>query len=128
MPVLLRRLAGYVQEHCHHDMALLLSSGFEAMSSNRSPTPLHQPKQLIIRHGTSGQPVASVKRLDNARLYEGRIKEANGDWMASCFTGDSRRLTFEGLTPGAVYAIQVRSLGGSTGQSDWSNPSSRMAM
>ncbi|HAF12950.1 MAG TPA: hypothetical protein DHU55_09105 [Blastocatellia bacterium] len=44
------------------------------------------------------------------------------------FTGDSQHITFEGLTPGANYTVQVCALGRSTGQSDWSDPSSHMAM
>jgi hypothetical protein len=44
------------------------------------------------------------------------------------FTGDSQHITFDGLTPGTVYTIEVRAIGGSTGQSDWSDPSSHMAM
>jgi len=62
-------------------------------------------------------------------MYEGRIKGPTGDWMTpSVFTGDSQHITFYGLTPGTTYTVQVRALGGSTGQSDWSDPSSHMAM
>jgi hypothetical protein len=34
------------------------------------------------------------------------------------FTGDSQHIIFLGLTPGTVYTVQVRSLGGVPGQSD----------
>jgi hypothetical protein len=37
---LLRQLAAYVQGACHNDLAILLSSGFEATSTNRAQTPL----------------------------------------------------------------------------------------
>ena len=33
-----------------------------------------------------------------------------------------------GLTPGTVYAIQVRALGGTTGSGDWSDPVAHMCM
>jgi len=33
---MLRQTAGYVQLNCSNDMALLLSSGFQAMSTNRA--------------------------------------------------------------------------------------------
>jgi hypothetical protein len=61
-------------------------------------------------------------------MYEGRAKPANGDWLPSVFGGDSRRVAFLGLTGGTTYTIEVRALGGSTGQSDWSDPSSHMAI
>jgi hypothetical protein len=125
---LLRQLASYVQINCNNDMATLLSSGFQAMSTNRAQTPLDQPQSLVIRNGTSGQLVASVDPVKNTSMYEGRIKGVTGDWMPSIFTGDSQCVTFESLTPGSTYTIQVRALGGLTGgQSDWSDPSSHMA-
>jgi hypothetical protein len=125
---LLRQLASYVHIHCHNDMAVLLSSGFQAMSTNRTPAPLEQPQGLVIKNGISGQLVASVNPVKNTRMYEGRIKGPTGDWLPSAFASDSQHITFDGLTPGTMYTVQVRSLGGSTGQSDWSDPSSHMAM
>jgi len=125
---LLRQLAGYVQINCNNDPAILLSSGFQAMSTNRAQAPLDQPQGLVIKNGTSGQLVARVTPVKNTSMYEGRIKGPTGDWLPSVFTGDSQHITFDGLTPGVVYTAQVRGLGGLTGQSDWSDPSSHMAM
>ena len=125
---LLRQLAGYVQINCNNDMAVLLGSGFQAMSTNRAQSPLDQPQSLVIKNGSSGQLVASVTPVKNTSMYEGRIKGPTGDWMPSVFSGDSQHITFDGLTPGTNYTVQVRALGGSTGQSDWSDPSSHMAM
>lgn len=123
----LRQEAGYVQINCNNDMARLLSSGFEAMSTNRAQAALDQPQGLVLKNGTSGQLVGSVTAVKNTSMYEGRIKGPTGDWMPSIFTGDSQHITFEGLTPGTNYTVQVRALGGLTGQSDWSDPSSHMA-
>jgi len=125
---LLRQLASYVQINCNNDMATLLSSSFQAMSTNRAQSQLEQPQSLSIKNGTSGQLVASVDPVKNTSMYEGRIKGATGDWQPSIFTGDSQHITFNGLTPGQTYTVQVRALGGSTGQSDWSDPSSHTAM
>jgi hypothetical protein len=125
---MLRQLGGYVQINCNNDMATLLSSGFEAMSTNRAQSQLDQPTGLVIKNGTSGQLVASINPVKNTSMYEGRIKGPTGDWLPSVFSGDSQHITFDGLTPGTNYSAQVRALGGSTGQSDWSDPSSHMAM
>jgi hypothetical protein len=125
---LLRQLASYVQINCNNDMATLLSSGFQAMSTNRAQSPLDQPTSLDVQNGTSGQLIASVTPVKNTSLYEGRIKGPTGDWLPSVFTGDSQHIVFDGLTPGTTYTVQIRALGGSTGQSDWSDPSSHMAM
>jgi len=125
---MLRRLAGYVQIHCNNDLAVLLSSGFQAQDPNRGSAPLDQPQRLIIKNGVSGQLLAGVKPVRNARMYEGRCKGPDGDWAPSVFSSDSRHVIFDGLTPGTIYTVQVRALGGSTGQSDWSDPSSHMSM
>jgi hypothetical protein len=122
----LRQVAAYVQIACNNDMALLLSSGFQAQSTNCASTPLEQPQSLSIKNGGSGQLVATID--PDANMYEGRIKPSDGDWMPSVFTGDSQHIYFKGLTPGRNYTAQVRALGGSTGQSDWIDPSSHMAM
>lgn len=125
---MLRQVAGYVQINCNNDLHLLRSSGFESMSTNRAQTPLDHPLALVIKNGTSGQLVAKVSPVKNTSMYEGRAKAPTGDWLPSVFSGDSQHITFDGLTPGVVYTLQVRALGGSSGQSDWSDPSSHMAM
>jgi hypothetical protein len=71
---MLRQLAGYVQINCNNDMATLLSSGFQAMSTNRAQAQLEQPIGLVLQNGTSGQLVGSVNPVKNVSLYEGRIK------------------------------------------------------
>ena len=118
----------YVQINCNNDMAVLLSSGFQAASTNRTQSPLDQPIELVMEKGVSSQLAASVKPVKNTSLYEGRIKGATGDWLPSVFTGNSQHIEFNGLTPGQNYTAQVRALGGSNGQSDWSDPSTHMCM
>lgn len=124
---LLRQLANYVQGAFNNDLEKLLSAGFQAASTDRVSKQLDQPTSLVIKNGTTGQLVASVGPVKNTSLYEGWIKGPTGDWLPSVFTGDSQHITFDGLTPGTVYTVQVRALGGSTGQSDWSDPSTHMA-
>jgi hypothetical protein len=48
--------------------------------------------------------------------------------MPSVFTGDFLHIIFNRLTPGTIYMVRVPALGGSTGQCDWSDPVSHMAM
>src|SRR5882762_698398 len=105
---MLRQIAAYVQINCNNDMATLLSSGFQAMSTNRAQSPLDKPTELVIDNGASGQLVARVKPVKNTSLYEGRIKGQTGDWLPSVFTGDSQHIEFNGLTPGQNYTVQVR--------------------
>ena len=123
----LRQQAAYVQMTCGDDLSVLLSSGFQAQSSNRASIQLEQPQSLSLKNGLSGQLIAKVDPVKNVNMYEGRIK-LDADWMPSVFTGDSQHIIFDGLTPGKTYTAEVRALGGATGHSDWSDPSSHMSM
>lgn len=126
---ILRKLAGYVQITAK-TMEELLSSGFEAMSQNRAQSPLDQPTGVTLVNGTAGQLIAALGApVKNTSIYEGRAgKDGGTTWMPSVFTGDSQHVIFNGLTAGTTYTIQIRALGGLTGQSDWSDPVSHMAM
>jgi hypothetical protein len=125
---MLRDVAAYVQIRCNDDPAILLSSGFEMQSTNRAQTELTKPTGLSLKNSSSGQLIGRVNPVRTANIYEGRIKLTDGDWLPSVFTGDSQHILFGGLTRGKDYTAQVRALGGSTGHSDWSDPSTHMAM
>lgn len=126
---LLRKVAGYV-EITAPDRTEVLSAGFETRSMNNAREPLPQPIGVQVNNGTAGQLIARTGRpIKNANLYEGRASADGGStWLPSVFSGDSRHITFKGLTPGAMYTIELRALGGSTGQSDWSDPVSHRVM
>ena len=130
---LLRQLAGYVQENCGNNLATLLSSGFEAVSTNRASVPLDAPAILGIDNGNSGQLLVKVKPVANAKCYEGRYAAigtggAPGPWQSAGLFTNSRSMPVNGLTPGTMYTFQFRAIGGSTGYSDWSDPSSHMSL
>ncbi len=130
---LLRQLAGYVQENHGNDLAKLLASGFEAVSTNRASVPLETPTIKDIINGMSCQLILRVSRIDNAKAYEVRYaligpNGAPGPWQSGGLHTSSRSMPIGGLTPGGNYQFQVRAVGGSTGYSDWSNPVSHMSM
>jgi hypothetical protein len=125
---ILRQLAAYVQMACNNDQATLLTSGFEMQSTTRTSGPLDQPQSLTLKNGSAGQLLAAVQPVRNANMYEGRAKQESGEWLPSVYTGDSQHIVFNGLLRGKEYTVQVRALGGTTGQSDWSDPSTHMAM
>ncbi len=129
----LRQEAAYVQTNHGNDMATLLSSGFNAASTNRAQTPLDQPVISGITNGTSGQLLVTVGRDPNAACFEMRCAAIGaggtpGPWQSGGLSTKSRNMPLNGLTPGTTYSIQVRAVGGSTGYSDWSDPVSHMSM
>jgi hypothetical protein len=130
---LLRKLAGFVQSNHGNDMAKLLASGFEAVSTNRARTPLEKPSILDILNGNTGQLVLRVGAIANSQNYEVQFALIGaggtpGPWTGAGLFSNSRSMPVNGLTPGSEYTFRVRAVGGSTGYSDWSDTRSHRSM
>lgn len=70
-----------------------------------------------------------IKADANAKTFVGRIKQANGsEFGPSISFKNSRSILFKGLTAGVTYVMELCAIGGSTGQSDWSDPVTKMAL
>lgn len=124
---LLYRLASYVESKSENSLEILLSSGFPAR--NRSRAQVAFPKAVILKiaRGKSGQLRLLVRAIPNARCYEvlcAAVKPdgAHASWQNAGRFTNSRKILIDGLTPGQIYAFQVRAIGGSTGSGDWSDP------
>jgi hypothetical protein len=128
---IMRKLKHYVEDNCGNDVAVLLTSGFQAAQYTRSRIPLINPSILDFDIGNRGELVLKITPIARAKCYEVEwesVAAGNtpGPWQtAGSFTA-TRSLKISGLTPGTTYVFQVRAVGGSTGYSDWSNPVSRM--
>lgn len=130
---LLRRLAAYVQTSSNGDLAILLSSGFQAANPSRAQQPLAKPINPELRNGLSGQLLAKIKPVPNAKCYETRYAAvapdgAVGPFQSGDICTDSRAVAINNLTPGAMYEVQIRAVGGSTGYSGWSDPTQHRCM
>ena len=124
----LRKNALFVAIASNNDLSLLLSSGYEAASTNRTQNPLQQVEVIAVENAQSGELKARVKRQENVRAYEGRIKAAGSEFGPNISFASSKKILFAGLTAGVTYTLQLCALGGSTGKSDWSDPISKMAV
>ena len=120
-------LASYVQSVARYDVAMLLSSGFVPTSTNHSQSPLPTPSITAIENESSHALLVRVSPLANARGYEVQMKTGDGAWQNLGIFPQARRIELTDLTPGTVYSVQVRGIGGSKYYSDWSDPSSHMA-
>jgi len=125
---LLRQQAAYVQSLAGDDLPMLLSSGFEAVNTNRTQVPLTKPVIDEIRNDMSTQLGVRVQPVPTARAYEVRLSYGTSGWQAAGIFTQARGILLENLTPGTIYTVQTRAIGGSTGYSDWSDPVSHMAM
>ena len=129
----LRQLAQYVEQNCHDDLPTLLSSGFTPVTHNNRQHPLLKPVIVRIDNGSPGQLLPKVKPVPNAASYESRYAATDptgtyGPFQAGGVGTDSRAIPINNLTPGTLYTIQIRAVGGSTGYSDWSDPATHWCM
>ena len=124
---MLRQEASYVQGIASQSLPMLLSSGFDANSINHSTAQLDTPAVVNLDNGLSSQLVLRMQPVVNAKSYEVQTKNGGGWTPAGIFT-QARKVTLPGLTPGQVYLVQSRAIGGSTGYSDWSDPISHMVI
>lgn len=122
----LRNLAFYVQRASRNDLPTLLSSGFGAMSRNRTPAPLPKACVLRIVRGHSGVALVTAKSDRNARLYEVEAAEVDENGVPGPYGSPVRRssslsIPVAGLKPGKLYLFRLRMFGGKEGFTDWSN-------
>jgi hypothetical protein len=124
---MLRQEATYVQGIASQNLPMLLSSGFDANSVNHSSAQLDTPAVVNLDNGMTSELVLRMQPVVNAKSYEVQTKNGGGWTPAGIFT-QARKITLPGLTPGQVYSVQSRAIGGSTGYSDWCDPVSHMVI
>lgn len=123
---LLRQDASYVQTKAGKDLAALLSSGYNAVSTNRARAPLPKAAIVSLLNENSAMLVLNIEPMLNARSWEVQVKNGTGGWVSFGIFSHSGRISITGLTPSQSYSVQVRAVGGSNGYSDWSDPVTRI--
>jgi len=131
---MIRALAIYVELNCKEDMATFLTSGFQPRSTTRTPAQLpDQPTLDELEQGASGQFLAWVKSVRNAKSYNVRIGVAGPGgaiptaWTTVTIPHAKRPALLNGLTPGTTYAVQVQAYG-TVGYTEWSDAVNRMVI
>lgn len=118
----LRKDANYVEIQADNNEAILLSSGFDIISTNRAQSPLNQPFVNLSNLGTM-QLLVQMGSILNAKSYQLQTAtSATGPWAEAGIFTQARRIVLTGLTPGTTYFVRARAIGGSTGYSEWSLP------
>ena len=108
-----------------------MSSGFEPLKTTRvPPQPLEPSAIRKVEQGSTGQLLVKVSCVPKARSYELRyasldVGGAPGPWTSHPITAVASPTSCNGLTPGAMYAFQVRALG-RLGFTDWSHSVTKM--
>ena len=118
----------YCGGEARHDLDALLSSGFAVVSTNRRSSPLTQPAIVALINAVSGQLTVRGRGVLNGRMYKVRTSTDGGQtWTEWGPFNGARRMVLAPTIPGTIYRVEFCAMGGSTGQSPWSNPVSVMA-
>ena len=123
----LNKDASYVDINSDEDLTILLSSGYEPVSTNRAQVVLPPPEVIAATYGQTGEIKLRVAGDPNRKAIQGRVKTLGGEFGPVISFKNSRSILFKGLIAGTTYVMQLCGLGGSTGQSDWSAPVTKIA-
>ena len=130
---ILRQLAAYVQMKHGDNLAVLLSSGFEAVVTNHAPAVMTVPHIREILNGGSGQLIIHVDPIANIRVFAAQYAAVGaggvpGPYQNGGLHNDSRHILIPGLTPGTLYSVQIQAVGGGNHISGWSDAVQHMSM
>ncbi|HVU28748.1 MAG TPA: fibronectin type III domain-containing protein [Verrucomicrobiae bacterium] len=125
----LRQIAGYVQTMAVTlTLSQILSSGYDVAASNHTQSPLAQPVLIALDNSVSGQLGVSLQPVTHARAYQVQFMTSGAAaWQEAGIFPSTRGIVIPNLTPGTVYTVRVRAVGGSTQYSNWSATIALMA-
>jgi hypothetical protein len=89
---------------------------------------LNPPQIAGADYAQQGEIKLRVKGDPHRERVQGRCKAVGGEWGPVITFSNSRKILFDGLVAGTSYVFQLCGLGGSTGQSDWSEPVTKIAL
>jgi hypothetical protein len=124
---LLRELAAHVQIVSRDDEAVLLSSGFSPASRNTAQTELDVPQLVRVTNVASTKLGLKITSVRNAKVYEVWLRTKERDWWLAQTFPNTRQMVLAPLTPGTLYEIRVRAVGGRTGYSRFTDPQQHMS-
>ena len=122
----LRQTAAYVQSLGLANVSQVLSSGFDVVNPNTAQSPLDQPV-FTLDNSTPAQLAVQLQAVVNAKAYQVQVSTGTGAWQESGIFPNTKGIILPNLTPGTVYNVRLRAVGGSTQYSPWSATVSLMA-
>lgn len=109
-----RALAYIVEVKSNNDLAVLLTSGYDARKDSTPSGRLPKPEDLkVALTEKTGSVKLSVKKISNARgyMFQYALSPATDESQWKTVTGTSRSMTIDGLEPGKSYTFRVAGIG-----------------
>jgi hypothetical protein len=115
----LRQNAAYVQSLALTDLADVLSTGYDVVSTNKTQSPLTTPV-FELDNSFPGQITVGLSAVVNAKSYQVQYSIGTGPWQELGIFPNTRGIVISGLTATTISNVRVRAIGGSTQYSQWS--------
>jgi hypothetical protein len=123
----LRQEAAYVQSLAVTlTISQVLSSGFDVVIPNNVQAPLIQPV-FTLDNSMTTQLGVYLTAVPNAKAYQVQFSTGTGAWQEAGIYPNTKGIVLTNLTPGTIYNVRIRAIGGSTQYSPWSATVSIMA-
>jgi hypothetical protein len=123
----LRQTAAYVQSLTPTlTVSQVLSSGFDVANASSISVPLVQPV-FTLDNSVTTQLTVYLTVVPNAKAYQVQFSTGSGAWQEAGIYPNTKGIVLPNLTPGTIYNVRIRAVGGSTQYSPWSATVSIMA-
>ena len=101
-------------------LSQVLSSGYDVTNSGGTPGPLAQPV-ITLDNSVSTQLSAYLfAAVAGAKAYQLQYSTGTGSWLEGGIFPNTKGIAIKNLTPGTIYNVRLRCVGGSTQYSEWS--------
>jgi hypothetical protein len=117
--VALRLIAAYIQS-LNLTAAQVLLSGYDVVTHSRSTITLVAPLITGLDNSMTTQLGVWLQAVAGAKAYHVQYCAGTGPWVDAGIWPNTKDIVITNLTPGTVYGVRVRGVGGSTQYGPWS--------
>ena len=125
--VALRQIAAYIQS-LNLTESQVLTSGFDVIVWSKTKITLVAPSGTALDNSITMQLGVSLQAVNGAKAYHVQHSADGGKtWLDVGIWPNTKGIIITNLTPGTVYGVRIRAIGGSTQYGPWSATVSLMA-
>jgi hypothetical protein len=112
--------ANIVENTVGTNLELLLGTGYLPVNTSHASSPLADTSIVALMNNGTTQALLRLQPIINAKAYQVQTSVDGGKtWVEAVLSSQARRIVLPNLTPGTIYGVHARAIGGSTGASGW---------
>ena len=116
----LRQIAAYIQSLGLTE-SQVLTSGYDIIVWSKNKITLVAPVVTGLDNSITTQLGVYLQAVNGANAYHVQYNTNDGKtWLDAGIWGNTRGIVITNLTPGTVYGVRIRAIGGSTQYGPWS--------